>query len=287
LTLSRVIETGTYTGNGTSQTITIGWQPAFVQSVSTRTAGGPNQRGWATKFSGQAGSTATKIQSTCSVATDIITVTSTGFTVGADDSVNRSGETYHWWAIRECPCLDTGSYTGTDPTDLTLTLNRQPSWLFLSNQVTDSIAIKYDQDAGNTIWRYTSSGGRVAGLTVDANGFTVTGADLNAVEAYQYLSFYDLVGATRHFETGQYTGSGAGQTITLGRQPRIILIEGTASNKIGLKTDTMADGAIGQIISTYSWEASVGPTVLSTGFSVPVGAWDTSAEVYNFVAGYY
>jgi hypothetical protein len=288
VTLSRVIETGTYTGNGTSQSITIGWQPAFVQAVSTRTAGGPNQRGWATKYSGQSGSTSNKVQSTCQVATDIITIDATGFTVGADDSVNRNGETYHWWAIRECPCLDSDSYTGADPTDTALVLNRQPTWIFLSDQNTASVAIKYEQDADNTIWRYNTSGGRVAGLTIGSTGFTATGAELNDNGAvFMYLSFYDLVGATRHFETGSYTGSGAGQTITLGRQPRIILIEGTGSNKIGLKTDTMPDGGIGQVISTYTWGASVGPTMLSTGFSVPVGSWDTSAEVYNYVAGYF
>lgn len=287
MSLNNVIQTGSYTGNGTSQTITIGWQPAFIQACSTRTAGGPNQRGWATKLPNQATSTAVKIQSTCVVTTDIITITATGFTVGADDSVNRSGETYHWWAIRDSSQVDSGTFVGTDPTDLTITLNRQPTWMWASNQTTDSIAFKTAQNAGSDIWRYTTSGGVVAGMTLAATGFTATGASLNINgETYHYLSFFDLVGSTRHFETGTYTGGDAGQSIVLGRQPHVLIIQGATSNRLGLKTDTMPNGALGQIISTYSWQAADTVTINATGFAVAVGDYDAAGEVFNYIAGY-
>jgi hypothetical protein len=288
VSLNNVIQTGTYTGNGTSQTITIGWQPAFIQACSTRTAGGPGQRGWATKLPNQATSTAVKIQSTCSVATGIITITATGFTVGADDSVNRSGETYHWWAIRDAPQVDSGQYVGADPTDVTVTLNRQPTWMWASDQTSDNIAFKTAQDAGSNIWRYSTSGGTVAGMTFAATGFTATGAELNVNgNTFHYLSFFDLVGSTRHFETGTFTGTGvAGQTITLGRQPQVLLVMGQASNRLGLKTDTMPNGALGQITSTYSWQATATITIASTGFTTAAGDYDASGEVFSYIAGY-
>lgn len=287
MSLNNVIQTGTYTGNGTSQTITIGWQPAFVQACSTRTSGGPGQRGWATKLPNQATSTAVKIQSGCSVATDIITITSTGFTIGADDSVNRSGETYHWWAVRDAPQIDSGTYVGTNATDLTLTLNRQPTWAWVSNQTTDNIAFKNAQNAGSDIFRYATSGGVVAGLTFGASGMTATGTDLNALgDTFHYLSFFDLVGSTRHFETGTYTGGAVGQSITLGRQPHVLIVEGMSSNRLGLKTDTMPNGALGQIGAIYTWQSANTLTINATGFAVAVGDYDADGEVFNYVAGY-
>ncbi len=90
-------ETGEYTGNGTSQTIIVGWQPTIVTVF--RWTGGAERVCF--KMSSLADDDYAILASKADLdSADGITIISTGFTVGSDWEVNDNGETFYWTAIR-------------------------------------------------------------------------------------------------------------------------------------------------------------------------------------------
>ncbi len=78
MSLDAIIETGTYTGNGTTQSVAIGWQPALVMTFSTR-GGAPAGKGLTVKVPDMAGDDV-MICSTVALfdVADGVTLTSTG-----------------------------------------------------------------------------------------------------------------------------------------------------------------------------------------------------------------
>ncbi len=286
MTLVRIMETGSYTGNGTSQSVTIGWQPGFVLTWSSKSGGNPNQRGAAFKATTMSGSNAIRVRQGTAFATDCVTLDSTGFSVGADDSVNRNGEVYHWVALRAGPTFDVASYTGTDPTDQVFTLNRQPTFLFHFDETVPHVGIKHPDQAGDAFWEYATSAGVQNGLTIAATGFTAS-ADANIVgDALKYAAFYGLVGAGRHWETGSYTGDGAAsQAILLGRQPKLVMIQAADTNNGIFKTDTMSGNNAGQIASSTDYIASL-LTLDATGFTA-LTAINSTGVSYRWIAGFF
>lgn len=286
MTLANVMETGSYTGNGTSQSITIGWQPGFIFTWSEKSAGNPNQRGAAFKTTTMSGSNSIRSRQGTAFTTGCITIDSGGFSVGADDSVNRSGEVYNWFAVRVCPCFDVESYTGTAPTDQVFTQNRQPNFLFHFDESTPHVAIKHPDQATDAFWEYATSPGISNGLTLAATGFTAS-TDANVVgDSLKFAAFYELVGANRHWETGSYTGDGnATQAIALGRQPKVVMIQAADNNNGIFKTDTMSGNSAGQIASSTDYLASR-LTIDTTGFTA-LTAINASGVAYRWIAGFF
>lgn len=106
------IATGSYTGNGTSQSIVCQWayydgvltfQPAYIEivdvtevvyrSIKMRSMPGSDYMRSVYSVS-LGGNTVTLITSGQG-----ITITSTGFSVGSEPSINNNGNTYCWFAI--------------------------------------------------------------------------------------------------------------------------------------------------------------------------------------------
>ena len=90
-------KTGTYTGNGTSQSITVGFQPKILRIFRWNETY-PNQ---ALKNDQMAGDDYLRINSDGTPVIDLangITLTSTGFDLGSDSTINSDGNTYYWEA---------------------------------------------------------------------------------------------------------------------------------------------------------------------------------------------
>lgn len=286
MTLVNAMDNGQFTGNGTSQSVTIGWQPELVLVFSHKSGGNPNQRGGALKCSAMSGSNSIRSRQGTAYTTGLITITSTGFSVGADDSVNRNAEVYSWFAMRAGPTLDCAGYTGTTPTPLAFTLNRQPTFVLHFNHDTASYGIKHPSQATDTFWNYSTSAGIGNGMTLGSNGWTASGTTVNSIEAHSYTALYNLVGANRHWETGTYTGDGnATQTITTGRQPRIVMIQAADTNNGIFKLNTMSGDSAAQVASSTDY-LSGRVTLLSTGFQVAT-AINVSTVSYRWIAGYF
>lgn len=85
---------GAYTGNGASQSISLGFRPAYIHVVNIGGAVASRRGGF--KTPSMVGNNA--IQHDGSTATGI-TITSTGFDVDASTMFNYSGDTYAYYAF--------------------------------------------------------------------------------------------------------------------------------------------------------------------------------------------
>jgi len=229
-----VIATGSYTGNGSSQSIATGWEPCWVWIGGNKSGGNPAGRSVSTtKTTTISGTTAFKVagnQST-SYGSNGLALSSTGFTVSTNDT-NENGIGYYWIAVRKGPQADTGTYTGDGSTSgQAVTTGRQPSMvLIIGDDATLCMKIRGSgddesaklQNGGSTWW---SSGN---GIQIDSTGFTPKGALGNSsAVGYHYLALYDLVGSTVHSRAESYTGDNGvgnpGVTVSLGGPPKFAI----------------------------------------------------------------
>ncbi len=292
MSFSQIIATGTYVGNSTSQSISLGWQPGAIVIAEERTSGPTSARAITFKFPGQPGDDFVEISTSSSETTvNGITITSDGFDVGSDDVINDNTFTYHYFAIRDGPWLDTGTYTGNG-TSTTVTLNRQPSFIMLMGLggATFRVMMKSVDDPG--LWWFSNAPTHQAGgLDIISTGFTADDSSITNEDTvvYNYCALYDIVGSDSHFETGTWTGDGAAtQTMTTGRQPRMVLAYGVTgtSDELAHKTDTMPADEYGEASGAYVYVTSDGTTITSTGFTIGTDQ-NGSGNDYFYLAGYH
>lgn len=287
MSLDVVIQTGSYTGNDATQSVAIGWQPALVLTFIDK-GGGPANRAIGIKTPEMAGDDAMMCSSAAVfLTTNGLTLTSTGFDVGSDTRINSSGDTVYWMAIREGSWLDTGSYTGDDPTDVDVALGRQPGFLFVS-QVTATIAqlFKMTGQASDVCAEFVTAVADVNALALQSTGFQATNEANDVGETFDYVALYTLPGSTRHLQSGSYTGDGSAPlAIALGRQPKAVFIhDESGTGEIGFKTETMSSADFAALSTAYAMNTTGnGITITSTGFTVG-SIFDVGSEVYNWVA---
>lgn len=134
------VATGSYTGNGTSQSITgVGFQPLFV-AVHTEFRN-------FVFTSATMGANATKDRSNGAIFTGGITsLDADGFSVGSDATANANGSTLHYLALGGFTNIALGSYTGDDVDDREITgVGFDP----------DLVLVWRDSD--NPVWATTTS----------------------------------------------------------------------------------------------------------------------------------
>ena len=144
MTLNRIIETGSYTGNSSTQSISIGWQPAVVWIGSQQTTAPDSQQAFSIKTDTIAGDDFQSYDTDAQFITvNGITLTSDGFDVGSSPQINNSTQIYKWIAFRVGPQVDTGTYTGDGIGGRKITSGRQAALLMiLQTSGTDSISFK-------------------------------------------------------------------------------------------------------------------------------------------------
>ena len=112
---AETLKVGSYTGNGTSQSLTgFGFSPEYVAVMSAAGRDAVN------RFAGMTNTF--DFEDDKGAADRITSLDADGFSVGANDRANRSGEVYHYVAFNEVAgAIDTGTYTGnaTDNRDVT------------------------------------------------------------------------------------------------------------------------------------------------------------------------
>lgn len=296
MSLDDIIATGTYGGTGALLSVALGWQPAFVIISARRTTGGAGSRCLAFKTDTMLA--ANYVQCTTAAAfvtTPGITLTTTGFNVGAATPINAAGFTYDYVALRAGEWLDTGSFSGTAPVTMNVALGRQPSFVFQSHGAgTIEQFVKADQEGGEectgfaaAVQRYPVAGG--VGITIGANGFSAQGAGPNTSgEIQHWCALHAFVGGNAHFESGTYSGTGVSQTITLGRQPRWLFIVARTPTPAGwaFKTDQMPANAEGRLVAQYDWATTVGATITATGFTTGTNN-SVLGKSYYWLAGFF
>lgn len=288
MSLNLIMDSGSYAGNGGTQTITIGWQPAVVYITSDRSSGPPSGRSISLKNDQMPGDDFLSNNADAEfILTNGVTLTSTGFSVGSEQNVNQSGATFYWWAIRKGPWLDTGTYVGVGSGAPTVTLGRQPTNIIVAQHTAASrYGVRFFTQTFSNTMMYESQIINNLAITPISTGFQRTGSSFDAAgETYSYVALYDFVGSMRHFQSATYTGTNLLQPIALGRQPRALHIYG-ASDTAGMKTVQMPGNNFGHLDTAYSWETGVGNGLIisSTGFDAELG-WSVNGKTYHYFAG--
>lgn len=89
-----VVSTGTYTGSGAAQDVTLGFKPAFVIAFN-QTDG---DAAWF-HISGQTAATAVSIDTEVAVETSACTLSDTGFSLGSNAVINENAKVYVYVAF--------------------------------------------------------------------------------------------------------------------------------------------------------------------------------------------
>lgn len=272
----RIMEVGTYVGNGTSRPVDVGWQPALV--VISASAGTVQQSYKTIDMPGDdymACSTASVF-----TTTNGITITSTGFSVGSGAGVNGNGNTYYWQAFRVGPHVDTGTYVGdrtaADTTTRLIDLDRQAGIAVILRTVTADSTGWLASFGVNHFFSFISAVTDDLTLPVRTNvdGFTVANSvaasDFNLTgDLYYYFALYAASRSERFLETGNQDCNGTGSlTIVNGWQPRAVWCFTANGPTAAFKTIDMPGDDYGSIVSAYAFDTTGGITINSNGFSV-------------------
>lgn len=205
-----LIASGSFTGNGTSQSITgLGWTPTlvFIRNLSS-TAG--VRLSW-TSSSMAANKTASTVGAIANYSGGITSLDADGFSVGSDVTVNENTKTVQWIAFKDNGLGDikVGTYTGTNSGDQAITgLGFSPAMVFVKGDTTTrgryaTSAFAANKTAG--LENISFEADKI--LSLDADGFTLknNGADVNAnTITYYYFAFK---AASSYFKVGTYVGN--------------------------------------------------------------------------------
>jgi hypothetical protein len=305
MTLIRNARTGVYTGNGSSQTVSIGWQPALVVIASARSTGPPTGRGLSFHILGMAAAS----MLTCSddgtfFASQGITLTSTGFSVGNEDVINRNTDTFYWAAWRQGPHVDVGTYTGdgVGPDSILLgptspVNHRTPGFVVVLRTTTAptvfvSALNSFTPTAYNSFFR-TSVVATPSSIDHVAGGFSVNNDANVSGETYFWAAIQaGLNVGTRMTVSQNYIGNDAApRTLAIsGQQPQVVwLTPGGLDYLWAFKTIDMPAGEHAQLATRYEYISS-GVTILSNGVQLadalpyndgsPLAAWNLHETLF-------
>lgn len=259
------IAVGSYVGTGAAQTITaVGFPPKAVMIKADGVSAvwrGNTMVGDSTSHLGA---------TTANITNAVPSLTSNGFYIGTDATVNTNGTTYYWIALWWSTAQNyarTGTYRGTGGNDRSFndTVNAgirfQPDFAWISGNRADHKVLRFSTMSGDTSAHFSST----ANGADEIQQFLATGFELGTstrVNAsgseFLYLALKQFAGAIK---VGTYTGTGAARTITgVGFQPDIVLTKTDGQVAI-LKTSSMAGTLSMPVITT------AGNTTGITGFA--------------------
>ncbi len=187
-----LLKVGTYTGNGTSQSVTgLGFSPEYAAVFS---AGANNA---VQRYSG--GTTSFQFDGDTGNATRITSLDAGGFSVGAQNTVNTNGTTYHWIAFNDSAgFVDVNGYNGNNTDNRNITgVGFQPEYVMVRANDTATARLGAHRPAtlpGDSTLRYgavVNAANSVQALQSD--GFQVgtdTSVNANTI-AYRYIAFRD------------------------------------------------------------------------------------------------
>jgi hypothetical protein len=276
------LATGSYTGNGAdNRTISgIGFQPDVVivkcscsQATIVRTS---TIAGDAAKILTNASAlTANLIQS----------LTSTGFTIGSDNRVNRNGNTYYWTALKTGSALSIGTYVGNGADNRSIAgLGFRPVWVLTMGDGENSW-FRPDGLAGDASYAITannSAANRIQALETD--GFQVgANNDVNRNgTTFHYIAFNTTAAVVR---VGSYTGNAAdNRNVTgLGLSPDFAWVKRGAGSPAVFRPASLAGDASMEFNAAAANNQI--QSLIAGGFQVgTVDLVNANAETYYYLA---
>ncbi|HTE22811.1 MAG TPA: hypothetical protein VK674_07305 [Candidatus Limnocylindria bacterium] len=285
------METGTYTGNGTGQSVAgLGFQPELVIIKD-------NAANYSVFRTGlMAGnSTAYFSNAAANFTGGITSLDAGGFTVGASTIVNTSANTYQWQAFAGGfdPYTNTGAAdfaigayygNGIDSRNITR-LPFQPNMVTAKRSGASAGTFRTSAMAGDLsgFFGATAEGAnRVQALTTD--GYQVgTDATVNAAaNLYHWFAFKN----GDNFAVGSYSGTGAAQNITTaGFQPDLVWVKRTTNSTGVHRGASLAGNATQHFANTANTTNRI-TALICNGFSVTTTSAETnvSGSTYRYAA---
>ena len=278
---------GTYTGNGTSQSITsVGFQPDIV--MIKRSGASPGVFKTSSMNSDTTGSLTTGTDFIGSAY--ISSLDSLGFTVGNNATVNTNLNTYWYIAFKKSPGkIESGTYIGdaVDGREITASDNAgltfEPNLVFIKETSTAVPYFNITENYGDRSTPATdaASSADVIQKLLPAGGFQVgSGTAPSANQSgfnYHYLVFGGATAnppgtGTFQFASGSYTGNVTARSITgIGFKPDLVFIKSSAAVGGVFKTSHMKGEATGYVATTTANIVTGAITSLdSDGFSLGV-----------------
>jgi hypothetical protein len=311
----------TYTGTGSSQTISVGFQPDFVWIKSRSNAQDHKLTDAVRGVTKSLESNTTDAEATDT--NGITAFTSTGFTVGSDSTYNTNAYTYVAWCWKANGSGSTntaGSITSTVSANTSagfsiVTFTAPSSGQFTVGHglgVTPNMVIVKDRTTGSTTWVvYHSSLGvnntdylvlnstaaeasfstmwGASGMTSSTCGFTVGGSTY-ANDNHVAYCFAPVAGYSAF---GSYTGNGStdGTFVYTGFRPRFVMIKITSStgNWDMLDTSRNTSNLTNYRLFAESSSAELtgaGVDILSNGFKIrnTDTSYNSSGQTYIYMA---
>lgn len=282
------IKVGTYVGTGAVNIITDTAFPPDLVIIK----GGSNHAVFRVKQN-QGDSTCYLATNLANLTGSITGLTTTGFVLGTDATVNANGTTYFYIAIRGAAAeaiFKTFWYVGSgaDNRDLTTTgINFTPDFVHIkqdgANVAPDRLSLQTGDIAFHLLGT-TPAANIIQNL--QANGFQLGTSVRSNGSASNYYGF-----ALKHlpgvFISGQYTGNGTSQSITgLGFQPDWVIVANIASASAAmLKTNKMT-GLTSHVINNFNSVTNGILSLDSNGFSVgSTAAANGSTNTIYYLAG--
>jgi hypothetical protein len=292
---------GVYTGNGSAQNITTGFQPDYV-SVKNNEAVAANYK---TTVLGANNNSLFYINTVKNTTGAYISaLNSDGFSVGTTNSV--AGGTFFYFAFKEkANFFKQGSYTGNSTDDTVISgIGFQPDFVITKNGTNATANNTYafmnlTQSYGNNSSYFSATANLVNMIkSLETDGFKLgTSVMVNATgDTYYYTAFGGAAAPTSsgtfRMAEGSYTGNGLQQTINnIGFKPDLVLIKGNStglqvfrtslmggntSAYLGATTANFADG----IVSLNDGSFDIGGSTAVNANGV-VFQWQAFGNAYN------
>jgi hypothetical protein len=281
------METGSYTGNGASQSISgLGFRPDLV-IVKDNAA---NYSVFRTGLMA-ANSTAYFSNAVANFTGGITSLDSDGFSIGSNAAVNTASSTYHWQAFGNAfdpydndgaADFAIGSYYGNGIDNRNITgLPWQPNLVTAKRNGATAGVFRSSATAGDvsSFFAATAEGANRI-QTLNADGYQIgINANVNtAANVYHWFAFKNGV----NFTTNTYTGTGGAQNITSPDfQPDLVWVKrSTAVN--GVSRGASLAGNNTQYFANVANAANRITGFLCNGFSVTSTSTETNASTATY-----
>jgi hypothetical protein len=285
------MDTGSYTGNGTSQAVTgVGFKPDLVIIKDSAANYSVFRTGL---MAGN--STAYFANAAANFTAGVTSLDSDGFTVGSSTVVNTTSNTYHWQAFGNAfdPYDNTGAadfaigtYYGNGIDNRNITrLPFQPNLVSAKRNGATAGTFRSSATSGDLSSFFTATAeaaNRVQALNAD--GYQIgTNANVNtAANLYNWFAFKN----GENFTTNTYSGTGATQNITsAGFQPDLVWVKrSTAVN--GVSRGSSLAGNNTQYFMNVANAANRVTGLICNGFSLTSTSTETNASsgTYRYAA---
>ena len=294
------VAVGTYTGNGTTQSVSgVGFSPdaVIVKDANTTTPVGAVYN-----VDQSYGNSSSYFTNTANVVGSITSIDATGFSVGADTTANSSTFSHYWMAFGGSAApsssgtfkMATGTYTGNAAYLNVNGLGFAPDLVVIKGNTVQAGVFRTSLHSGDvTSYLDAATADFALGIqAINPDGFSIgTSVVVNTNAVTYYWTAYGNAwrpganSGASDFMVGSYYGNGVSRNITnMPWQPNMVTVKAATAVSGTFRTSDMSAGNSGFFAATA--EAANNITAFNAdGFTIGTAAnVNTAATLYRYFA---